>query len=138
MSWIKHYHDDHMNVLQLLAKLEGNLKAMETGTAGPAVNLELQEFGEVLENVIIPHFKSEEKHIYVETSKISERHREFIYHMLDDHRKLYVAFEEFIQALKPIQQDKLTGAGETIIKVLRSHIIEEEKVLPELAKEEAE
>lgn len=43
MSWPEGYHEDHMAVLLLLEKMEGNIRYMEAGQAGPNMIYDFKE-----------------------------------------------------------------------------------------------
>ncbi|WP_366924672.1 hemerythrin domain-containing protein [Metallumcola ferriviriculae] len=133
MSWVKHYHDDHMAVMRLLAKLEGNIKEIEMGEKRTHLNLELEEFARVIREVIIPHFKHEETGIYARIAEVSEEERDFINRMLEEHRRLYVAFEDYLSAVDSLDEAKLAAAGKIIIDILAKHIKKEELVIPKIA-----
>lgn len=98
MSWLKRFHDEHASVDIVLTKLGGNLKDIEHGESGANVIWELKEFADIIKNVIIPHFKAEEKEVYPKASKLSED-KEFIAGLYDEHNLLYDAFEGFISAM---------------------------------------
>lgn len=133
MSWLEHYHEDHMSVLLLVEKLEGNIKYLEAGQAGPNIIFEFKEFGDVLREVIIPHFKNEETGIYPAVAKINAAANSFINAMLEDHAVLYKAFDEFLAGLEPADFERLKAAGGEIIPVLRRHIHKEEEFISDLA-----
>lgn len=98
MRWLKNFHDEHAAVDFVLTKLEGNLKDIENGESGENVIWELKEFVEIVNNVIIPHFKAEEEGVYPEALRLSED-KNFITGMYDEHNMLYEAFEEFTKSL---------------------------------------
>ncbi|MCL6635322.1 MAG: hemerythrin domain-containing protein [Peptococcaceae bacterium] len=99
MSWLKRFHEDHMAVVRLLAKLEGNLKDIEYDEAGENAIWDLKEFGDLLKKVVIPHFKEEEKTTYPRAAAVDEEGRQFISGMYGEHKDLYEAFEGFFRAL---------------------------------------
>jgi len=99
MLWLNRFHEDHMAVVRLLAKLEGNLKDIEYGEAGVNAIWDLREFAELIKNVIIPHFKDEEKIVYPKASGVNEEGHHFIAGMYDEHTALYEAFEGFLKSL---------------------------------------
>lgn len=99
MLWLNRFHDDHMAVVRILPKLEGTLKDIEYGEAGVNAIWDLREFVELIKNVIIPHFKDEEKIVYPKASGVDEDAHTFILGMYDEHNSLYEAFEGFFQAL---------------------------------------
>jgi iron-sulfur cluster repair protein YtfE (RIC family) len=134
MSWLEGYHEDHMAVLLLLEKMEGNIRYMEAGQAGPNMIYDFKEFGDVLREVIIPHFKNEEEGIYPSLAKINAAAKSFVDAMLADHAVLYKAFDEFLGGLEQSDLGRLTAAGRQIIPVLRKHIHKEEELVPELAR----
>ncbi|MFZ5640385.1 MAG: hypothetical protein ACOY4Q_06815 [Bacillota bacterium] len=43
MSWLEGYHEDHMAVLLLLEKMEGNIQYLEAGQAGPNMIYDFKE-----------------------------------------------------------------------------------------------
>ena len=94
MGWLNRFHDEHKAVQYVLMKLEGNLKDIEHGESDANVIWELKEFAEIIDNVIIPHFKAEEKDVYPEALRLSKDEK-FIAQMYDDHNILYEAFEGF-------------------------------------------
>lgn len=98
MHWLKKFHDEHTAVDFILIKLEGNLKDIECGEAGANVIWELKEFVEIINNVIIPHFKAEEIDVYPEALRVSGD-KDFITGMYDEHNMLYDAFEGFVNSL---------------------------------------
>ena len=99
MLWLNRFQEDHMAVVRLLAKLEGNLKDLEYGEAGVNAIWDLREFAEIIRNVIIPHFKNEEKTVYPKASGVGGEARKFMTGMCEEHEDLYVAFEGFFKAL---------------------------------------
>mgnify|MGYP000881671980 CR=1 FL=1 len=64
MSWLQLFHDEHTALYFILPKFEGNLKDIEHGEAGENVIWELREFAEIIKDVLIPHFREEEKNVY--------------------------------------------------------------------------
>ncbi len=134
MTWLDRYHEDHKSVLLLLAKLEGNLTEMEKGQTRPNIMLEFEEFGDVIKQVIIPHFKAEEEDAYPKLVKLNPAAAQFVDNMLEDHRKLHKAFKEYLAALGPANQDKLIKSGKIMLQLLMKHIEKEENALPELLK----
>ncbi|PKM82692.1 MAG: hypothetical protein CVU89_04110 [Firmicutes bacterium HGW-Firmicutes-14] len=131
MDWMKNYHEDHKAVLILLAKLEGNILDLKAGLATPNTFVEFQEFGDVIRNVIIPHFKNEEEDIYVRVSDTGIKGREFIDKMLQEHEALYALFDNYLEAVKKKDTGSLVEVSGTLDQVLRHHIIKEEDDLPE-------
>ena len=99
MLWLNRFHDDHMALVRVLPKLEGNLKDIEYGEAGPNVAWELREFAELVRNVVIPHFKEEERIVYPKASGVSDEGHKFILSMYEEHNTLYEAFDGFFKAL---------------------------------------
>lgn len=100
MLWLKRFHDDHMALVRILPKLEGNLRDIEAGEAGENVIWDLKEFAELLRNVVIPHFIEEEKTVYPKASEVDNDGRQFIAGMYDEHKALYEAFGGFFKSLK--------------------------------------
>lgn len=82
MDWMKTYHEDHKSVLVLLAKFTGNILDLKAGLSTPYTFVEFKEFADVINNVIIPHFKKEETTIYAEIRKKSPAGSDFIDEML--------------------------------------------------------
>lgn len=78
MDWLKVYHDDHKAVLVLLAKFEGNILDLRAGLATPNTFVEFKEFGDVIRNVILPHFKSEESKVRILLTKCCRSMNSFI------------------------------------------------------------
>lgn len=103
MIWMEKFHDDHMAILGVLPKLEGNLMDIEHGEAGRNVIWELQEFADLIKNVLIPHFNEEDKVVYPLAASVSEGGRLFIEGMNNEHRLLYQAFGGYVQAMKGVQ-----------------------------------
>lgn len=134
MNWLEGYHDDHMSVLLLLEKLEGNIQYLETGQAAPNMIYDFMEFGDVLREVIIPHFRDEEERIYPPLAKINAAAKSFVDAMLEDHVVLHKAFNEFLAGLEAVDFDRLKAAGRQIIPVLQKHIQKEEELVPQLAR----
>lgn len=99
MLWLNRFHDDHMAVVRLLSKLEGNLRDIEHGEAGINAIWDLREFVEIIKGVIVPHFRNEEKTVYPKASIVDEEAREFILGMYKEHDDLYEAFEGFFKAV---------------------------------------
>lgn len=108
MLWLDRFHDDHMAVVRILPKLEGNLKDIEYGEAGENAIWDLREFAELVKNVIIPHFKDEEKVVYPKASTVDEDGYKFIAGMYDEHKALYEAFDGFFKALEGSAQKEDT------------------------------
>lgn len=129
MNWLTNYHEDHMAVLLLLSKLEGNIKDLEIGEPRPNMSFELNEFGKVLTDVIIPHFKNEEENIYPKAAKKDEA---FIKEMYQEHYALSKLFEEYLTALQPLDQQTIIKSGKAMISLLKGHIEKEETILPKL------
>lgn len=138
MTWIDSYHQDHKAVLLLLVKLEGNLTETEKGQTRPNIMLEFEEFGDVIKQVIIPHFTGEEEDVYPQLVKANPVAGKFVDDMLEDHRILHKAFNDYLEALdsalNPANQDKLIKSGKVMLQLLMKHIEKEEDVVPELLK----
>ncbi len=134
INWIDNYHEDHMAVLRLLAKLDGNIKEIDMGTKRQHVDMEFKEFADVIKDVIIPHFKQEESGIYARINEVSEKHQNFIKNMLDEHERLYLVFDQYITAADPLEEQAIIEPAKTIIEVLERHIKKEEEAIPILAK----
>lgn len=117
MSWLKRFYDEHAAVDFVLTKLEGNLKDIEHEESGANVIWELKEFAEIIKNVIIPHFKAEEKEVYPKASKLSED-KEFIASLYDEHNLLYDAFEGFISALGKENLGAELQQGDKLAKII--------------------
>lgn len=132
MNWLKNYHDDHKAVLLLLAKLEGNIMDLKAGYPSPNPYLEFEEFAEVIENVIIPHFKHEEVTVYKDLSAVGPEEQIFIKNMLQEHEALYNVFDKYFRAVEERNNQKLIEISGTLIHVLRHHILKEEDDLPKL------
>lgn len=131
MEWIEHFHKDHMEVLLLLTKLEGNLlEVRHLGKLRSGIILECKEFLEVVDKVIKPHFKLEEDKLYPEVAAKGEQAKLFIDLMLADHQKLYTAFNEFNGAVYCENPADLVTAGDNILAVLKNHIEKEELDIP--------
>lgn len=132
MDWLDNYQDDHKAVLLLLAKLEGNLQYLKSGTETPNVYAEFREFADVVKNVIIPHFKSEETGIYKDIRKLEAEGTHFADDMIKEHNVLYPLFERFVTAVEAEDKEKLIEAGDLLIQVLSHHILKEEDEMPRL------
>lgn len=133
MDWIEHFHKDHMEVLLLLTKLEGNLREVQhVGKLRSGVLLESREFVEVVEKVIRPHFLREEEYIYPAVVKLNPHASEFINTMLEEHQELYSAFDRFKAAVEEENPVDLITSGESVLRFLKNHIVKEEKQIPAL------
>lgn len=132
MNWLKNYHEDHMAVLLLLAKFEGNIMSLRAGQATPNTFTEFTEFGDVIKGVVIPHFKSEETGIYKNISESGPDGKEFIDNMLQEHIALYKLFDQYLAAVEALDNDKLIEISDTLEKVLRHHIHQEEEEIPKI------
>lgn len=132
MDWMKTYHEDHESVLILLAKVEGNILDLQAGMATPNTYLEFQEFLDIIRNVIIPHFRDEEKTVYKNAVNLKPDLHEFVQAMLNDHEQMYVMFNEFGDAVEKKNSEKIISISGKLVHILRHHIIKEEKHLPEL------
>lgn len=130
MNWLKTYHEDHLSVLVLLAKLEGNIMSLRAGQDTPHLFIEFNEFGDVIKNVIIPHFKNEETKIYKTISESGADGKKFIDVMLQEHNALYELFDRYFAAVETKNNDEIIETSEIIEKVLRHHIIKEEDEIP--------
>lgn len=117
MLWLNKFHDEHAAVGFILTKLEGNLKDIEHGEAGANVIWELKEFVEIINNVIIPHFKAEEKDVYPEALRLSED-KGFITSMYDEHNLLYDAFAGFIDSLGEENLGKEVKQGDKLARII--------------------
>lgn len=117
MRWLNKFHDEHAAVEILLIKLEGNLKDIEHGEAGANVIWELKEFVEIINNVIIPHFKAEEKDVYPEALRVSGD-KSFITGMYDEHNLLYDAFARFIDSLGEENLGKEVKQGDKLARII--------------------
>ncbi|TEB17416.1 hypothetical protein Psfp_00640 [Pelotomaculum sp. FP] len=131
MDWLKRFHDDHAALMRIISKLEGNLKDIEYGEAGVNVIWELREFVELVRNVVIPHFKSEEETVYPRLSVgASKDHREFIASLYEEHNQLYEAFDGFNKALLDVdyQEDKAGRGRRIAVEMARSGNIDKLEV----------
>lgn len=99
MLWQQRFHDEHTALFSILPKLEGNLKDIEHGEAGENVIWELREFAQIIKDVLIPHFRDEEKNVYPKASQSSEEGKKFIEGMYEEHNRLYEIFEGFLKSL---------------------------------------
>jgi len=133
MDWIKHFNQDHMEVLLLLTKLDGNLQEVKhLGKVRSGILLECEEFLEVVEKVILPHFQAEEEHLYPTLVKRNPQASGFVEIMLQEHQELYEDFERFKVAVKAGEPADLITSGEGILRFLKDHILKEEKEIPVL------
>lgn len=98
MSWLDGFYDEHAALEHMLIKLEGNLKDIEQDTAGVNIIWELKETVDIINLVIIPHFKKEEEDIYPEALRLCGD-KSFIMGLYKEHKLLYDAFAEFIASL---------------------------------------
>lgn len=117
MHWLKRFHDEHTAVNFVLTKLEGNLKDIEHGEAGANVIWELKEFVEIVNNVIIPHFKAEEIGVYPEALRVSGD-KDFITGMYEEHNILYDAFERFVNSLGAENLRTEAQQGDKIARII--------------------
>ncbi len=117
MRWLKRFHDEHAAVDYILIKLEGNLKDIEHGAAGMNVIWELKEMVDIINNVIIPHFKAEEKDVYPEALRLSDD-KSFIMGMYEEHNILYDAFAEFIASLGEENLGMQVQQGDKLARVI--------------------
>jgi hemerythrin-like domain-containing protein len=116
LYWLKRFHDDHANLIRILNKLEGNLKDIKYGVAGVNVVWDLREFVELVNNVVIPHFREEEKSVYPRLSaNANEDLRQLIESLYREHDLLYEAFDGFARALHDVDdQVEKTKRGRRI------------------------
>jgi len=123
VKWLSRFHDDHMAVVRLLPKLEGNLKDLEHGEAGVNAIWDLREFAEIIRNVIIPHFKNEEKTVYPKASGVGEEAQKFMTGMYKEHEDLYEAFEGFFKALGGEAGEKeATGRDKSATRIISASV----------------
>lgn len=114
MLWMEKFHHEHMAIIAILPKLEGNLMEIEHGEAGHNVIWELHEFADLIMNVLIPHFNEEDKVVYPQAAGVSEEGRVFIDGMNNEHKLLYQAFAGYVQAMKGAQsKTRLPDHGNT-------------------------
>lgn len=132
MNWLKNYHEDHKSVLLLLAKFEGNIMSFRAGQDTPHTFVEFREFGDVIKNVLIPHFKSEEAGLYQTISESGPSGKAFIDRMLHEHDALYILFDQYLTAVEATDKDKLVEISDKLEKVLRHHILQEEDEIPKI------
>lgn len=132
MNWLKNYHEDHLSVLVLLAKLEGIVMSLKAGQDTPHIFIEFHEFGDVIKNVIIPHFKNEEVGIYKTISESGPEGQKFIDKMLNEHYALYELFNEYFAAVEAKNKEELIMISEKMEKILQHHIIQEEEEVPKI------
>lgn len=132
MDWLSNYQEDHKAVLLLLAKMEGNIQYLKAGTETPNTFVEFEEFADVVRDVIIPHFKSEEDGIYKDIRELEAEGKKFADDMVTEHEVLYPLFEKFSAAVKNRDREKLIEAGGLLIQVLTHHILKEEDEMPRL------
>jgi len=132
LDWLKNYHEDHEAVLLLLAKLEGNMLYFKTGMETPHTFMEFKEFADVIKNVIIPHFKSEESGVYKDVGDYDQKGRQFADLMIQEHEALYPLFESYMEAVEAKDKEKLLDIGGKMEAVLRHHILKEEREMPRL------
>lgn len=131
MNWLKTYHDDHDSVLVLLAKLEGNIKDLQSGQDTPNIFTEFVEFGDVIKDVWIPHFKREETGVYQTIANSGPEGEKFIDFMLREHQALYKLFDQYFAAVESRDKGKLIEISNTLEKVLRHHVHQEEERVPQ-------
>jgi len=134
MDWMKTYHEDHKSVMILLAKFTGNVMDLKAGMSTPNTIVEFKEFADIINNVIIPHFKSEETTIYAEIKKKSPAGSDFIDDMLQEHEELYSLFDAYITAVEAQDTTIIIDISTRLEHVLRHHIIKEEDHLPSFLK----
>ena len=134
MDWLKTFHDDHKDVLILLAKLEGNVMDLKAGLDTPNTFVEFREFGDIIKNVLLPHFKQEETGIYKKVGEYGSDERTFIDNMLQEHEALYSLFAQYLKAVDDLDKGKLIEIGATLGSVLTHHITKEEDTLPHMVK----
>ncbi len=105
MPWLKRFHKDHMVLVGVLSKLEGNLKDIEHGELSENIVWELDEFAHLIKNVIMPHFKEEDEVVYPKASSAGEDAEAFISGMYEEHRVLGEAFEGFVRSLARVPDE---------------------------------
>ncbi|MDF9407374.1 hemerythrin domain-containing protein [Pelotomaculum isophthalicicum JI] len=127
MLWLDKFHEEHMAIIRILPKLEGNLKDIEYGGAGQNVIWELIEFATVIKNVLIPHFKEEDLIVYPKAASVDENGKIFISGMYDEHKILYEAFDGFIKSIgdMPDKEKNLKHITAQIISTSKNINIEE-------------
>ncbi|HOV80989.1 MAG TPA: hemerythrin domain-containing protein [Bacillota bacterium] len=117
LVWLKRFHDDHTALLAILPKLEGNLKEIEHGEAGENVIWELIEFEELIKNVIIPHFREEEKSVYPRASGAGgEEYGSFFEGLYKEHDILYEAFDGFFKVLDESRPPAKSGGRGKLVR----------------------
>lgn len=126
MSWFTRFHDDHRAVHLLLAKLEGNLLDLPHQGLHPNMVTEFEEFVEVIEGELKPHFQAEEKDVYPRAAGLGRPEAAFIEGMLEEHRRLYAAFEGFRRAVAERDAEGIVRHGKAIVRDLREHTEKEE------------
>jgi len=127
MSWFKRFHDDHRAVYFLLAKLEGNILDLPYQGLHPNMVTEFEEFVEVIDGELKPHFRAEEEDIYPRAAGLGPSEAEFIEGMLEEHRRLHAAFEGFRRAVAERDAEGIIRHGKAIVRDLREHIEKEEE-----------
>ncbi|MHB9095028.1 MAG: hemerythrin domain-containing protein [Eubacteriales bacterium] len=135
MDWLKTYHEDHKAVLVLLAKFEGNILDLKAGLTTPNIFSEFEEFGDVITNVVIPHFKKEETGVYKQIAELNPEGKEFIQKMLEEHRALFSLFNLYVHAVETKDTEKLIEIGNRLEQVLRHHIVQEEDEVPKFIRQ---
>jgi len=134
MPWLESLHEHHLAILHLLAKLEGNIRQLETGEFTEGVFWDFKEFAEVITKELIPHFQDEEENAYVLVASMDENRQKFIDNMLEEHSILNAAFETYLKAVKTRNISGLIESGKVLINLLKSHIEKEENVIMPLIK----
>lgn len=132
MRWLDGFHDEHAALEHMLIKLEGNLKDIEQDTAGVNIIWELKETVDIINMVIIPHFKKEEEDIYPEALRLCGD-KSFMMGLYKEHELLHSAFAEFIASLGEknlaLQIQRGDKLGRIIAKSKFSHLDEMPKNL---------
>ncbi len=134
MDWMKTYHEDHKSVLILLAKFTGNVMDLKAGLSTPNTFVEFREFADIINNVIIPHFKNEETNVYREVSKTGPAGADFVAKMLREHEELYTLFDTYVTAVEAQDSAAIIEISSRLDHILRHHIMKEEDHLPSFLK----
>lgn len=139
MSWLKRLHEDHLEVLNFIVKLDGNIKDIElSNQVNENVIWDLKKFSEIITTELIPHFKLEEENIYTKAASVNKEQKKFIDTMLEEHKKLFQVFHDFNEGVQTKNFKQLSQHGKVIVSLLKGHIEKEEKLilslLPEMHK----